>query len=532
MRRVMEQDRIDSLKAMTDYVLSFAADLNDKVQAGALTKDAAVGRLAELLVAGRYNNGHDYIALSTTDGVLLAMPDRKLIGLNQFDPTFPEPRMTNPFRLMRDGVRDHGHVIYRYMMTRPGSTGALPKVTYAAGYAPLNLVTIAGAYTDDIDAAFRSIAVALGAGVLLLGGLAALLAACISRGITRPLSRLRGRMQLLARGESLDEPVAEAARRDEAGEMSRAVEVFRVQAGENRRLRAEREASDAAAAAAKRRTTDRLAADLEARVGAVAEGLSSGAGRVEAAAQTVAGSMGQIQSQAASVSAAAEEAATNVRTVAAAAEELAASIHEVTGQMARSATVSRTASTLAADTDKTMQLLAESARRIGDVVALINGIAGQTNLLALNATIEAARAGEAGRGFAVVANEVKQLATQTARATGDIRVQIEEMQGTTGRVVGAIGQIVQVVREMDEIAGAVAAAVEQQRTATAEIARNIDQAAHGAADVSANITGVSQTTGATAQASGQVLDVAHELAAQSRTLRQAVAVFLGEVRAA
>jgi methyl-accepting chemotaxis protein len=179
-----------------------------------------------------------------------------------------------------------------------------------------------------------------------------------------------------------------------------------------------------------------------------------------------------------------------------------------------------------------VKALAEAAQKIGDVVKLINDIAGQTNLLALNATIEAARAGEAGKGFAVVASEVKSLATQTAKATEDIANQVKAIQSATGDSVAAIEGITTTITRINEIATTVASAVEEQGAATKEIARNVQQASAGTTEVSRNISGVTQAAGETGAASSQVLGAASDLAKQGETLRAEVSRFLADIRAA
>jgi methyl-accepting chemotaxis protein len=179
-----------------------------------------------------------------------------------------------------------------------------------------------------------------------------------------------------------------------------------------------------------------------------------------------------------------------------------------------------------------VQALADAAQRIGDVVELITGIAEQTNLLALNATIEAARAGEAGRGFAVVAAEVKNLATQTAKATEEITGQVAAIQGATRSSVTAIQSIGTTIQRVNEIAAAIAAAVEEQGAATREIARNVQQASQGTTEVSRHISGVSQAAGETGAAAGEVLDSAKTLTRLSDDLRRDVDRFVGDLWAA
>jgi methyl-accepting chemotaxis protein len=227
-----------------------------------------------------------------------------------------------------------------------------------------------------------------------------------------------------------------------------------------------------------------------------------------------------------------EEASTNVQTVAAATEQLSASINEISRQVAESTNIAGEAVAQAEQTNAGVQALADAAQRIGDVVKLISGIAEQTNLLALNATIEAARAGEAGKGFAVVASEVKSLATQTAKATEEITAQVAAIQGATGASVQAIQAIGGTINRVNQIAAAIAAAVEEQGAATQEIARNVQQASNGTTQVSGHIASVSQAAGETGVAAGEVLSSAKGLARLSEALRDDVDRFVGNIRAA
>jgi methyl-accepting chemotaxis protein len=221
-----------------------------------------------------------------------------------------------------------------------------------------------------------------------------------------------------------------------------------------------------------------------------------------------------------------------VQTVAASTEELTSSVKEIGRQVTESTRMTGMAVEQASRSGATMQGLAKAAQRIGDVVELINTIAGQTNLLALNATIEAARAGEAGRGFAVVASEVKALAEQTAKATGEIGQQILAIQNATKESVGSIEEIGATIASVNEIATAIAAAVEQQGMATAEIARNVQEAARGTHEVSSNISGVSQSASETGQTATRLLSSADELSQQSEALRTRVEGFFAAIRAA
>src|SRR5437899_2269044 len=232
------------------------------------------------------------------------------------------------------------------------------------------------------------------------------------------------------------------------------------------------------------------------------------------------------------VASASEEASTNVQSVASATEELSSSVNEISRQVQDSARMANDAVGQARATTVEVGELSKAASRIGDVVELINTIAGQTNLLALNATIEAARAGEAGRGFAVVASEVKALAEQTAKATGEIGQQISGIQSATQASVGAIKEISGTIERLSEIASAIAAAVEEQDAATQEISRNVQQAAQGTHQVSSNVTVVQRGAAETGSASAQVLSAAQMLSGDSNRLRHEVGKFLDSVRAA
>ncbi|QHP72016.1 PAS domain-containing methyl-accepting chemotaxis protein [Bradyrhizobium sp. LCT2] len=276
----------------------------------------------------------------------------------------------------------------------------------------------------------------------------------------------------------------------------------------------------------------KLADGFEAAIGEIVETVSSAATELEASASTLSSTAGRAQELATVVAAGSEEASTNVHSVASAAEEMSSSVHEIGRQVQDSTRIASEAVSQAHATTERVSELSRAASRIGDVVELINAIAGQTNLLALNATIEAARAGEAGRGFAVVASEVKALAEQTAKATGEIGQQVGGIQAATQESVGAISEISGTIARLSEISSAIAAAVEQQRAATQEIARNVQQAANGTQQVSANVGDVQRGASETGSASSQVLSAAQMLSRDSNRLKLEVGKFLNSVRAA
>ena len=365
-------------------------------------------------------------------------------------------------------------------------------------------------------------------------GSAALLAAIawiVIGFVVRPLVRITAMMDAVAGGD-LDRTVEGAARKDEIGSLARSLEAFRAKGLELRRMEAEAEAVKQAAEAERKAALARMADAFEANVGTIVETVSSASTQLQATAQSMSAATEETARQSTVVAAASEQATANVQTVAVASEELAASIREIARQVATSTQIAGSAVERATDTSGRVTALAESARRIGEVVGLIQSIASQTNLLALNATIEAARAGEAGKGFAVVASEVKALAQQTAKATEEIGNQIGAIQSATDETVGAIDAIAGVIRDMDQIATAIAAAVEEQASATDEISRNVQQAAAGTTEVSTNIVGVNQAANEAGVASNDVLGASGELARMAADLRTEMARFLNGVRAA
>ncbi|MGQ0682382.1 methyl-accepting chemotaxis protein [Bradyrhizobium sp.] len=349
--------------------------------------------------------------------------------------------------------------------------------------------------------------------------------------IVRSVGQMTGAMDEIARGNtSIAVPCVD--RRDEMGAMARALLVFKENAEKVQAMQAEREALEKAAQAEKTAAMNRLADDFEARVGEIVETVSSASTELEASARTLTATADRSQELATTVAAASEEASTNVQSVASATEELSSSVNEISRQVQESARMAGEAVDQARTTNDRVGELSKAAGRIGDVVELINTIAGQTNLLALNATIEAARAGEAGRGFAVVASEVKALAEQTAKATGEISQQIAGIQAATHESVNAIREISGTIERLSEISSTIAAAVEEQGAATQEISRNVQQAAQGTQQVSANITDVQRGAGETGSASSQVLSAAQMLSGDSNRLKVEVTKFVNSVRAA
>jgi methyl-accepting chemotaxis protein len=365
------------------------------------------------------------------------------------------------------------------------------------------------------------------AAVLLAIGIAILLA----RSLVRPIGSMTSAMQSLANND-LSVAVPGLERKDEIADMARAVQVFKENAERVNTLEAEEEQRKQQAEQEKRRAMAELADHFEGSVGGVVRQLISFAQDVRTRAENMEIASNDAGERATACAGSSEQSSANVQAVSAAAEELAATVHEIGRQVGQAASMAKQASDETGRGDAQVKALAETAARIGDVITLIQDIAAQTNLLALNATIEAARAGEAGKGFAVVANEVKSLASQTAKATDEIRAQIEQVQSASEEVVQAIGGIGAAVNQLDELNAAVASAVEEQGATTQEIARNTQEAAQGTQHVTDAIAEVSNATVKTGQDAGEVLQMCGTLSQSVETLEREVESFLTRVRSA
>jgi methyl-accepting chemotaxis protein len=367
----------------------------------------------------------------------------------------------------------------------------------------------------------------LGTAVILAG--AVLLAFLLGRGLSRPLAAITAVMNQLSSGDT-DVTIPGGDRKDELGTMAVAVDVFRRNMIEALALRETQEAAKAQAElekkALQRQMADRFEADVKSVVGAVAKATKD----MQRVAGEITTSVNGTSERASAAAAASEEASASVNTVAAATEELASSVAEIGRQVTHSSGVADSAVAKAGQTTEMVGSLAAAGEKIGDVLRLIGAIASQTNLLALNATIEAARAGEAGRGFAVVASEVKELASQTAKATEEIAGQVAAIQSATGDCVTAIGGISDTIREISGIATTIAAAVEEQDSATREIARSVQQAAAGTSEVSVNVAGASQAADQSRALADNVLVASGELGQHAAALFKSVDSFLAGLR--
>jgi methyl-accepting chemotaxis protein len=409
-------------------------------------------------------------------------------------------------------------------MSLSNETDAILKKDIALNNAGAESETKSAAET--YSSALAILAVIIGIAVVI----GAVVSIYIVRDVSNGIASIVKPMQALGAGD-LDADVPHRGERTEIGSMADALQVFK-EALVAKKAADEAAARDAEAKIERGRRVDNITREFESMIGEIVNTVSSASAQLESSAGTLSSTAARSNQLATTVASASEEASANVQSVASATEELSSSVNEISRQVQESARMANEAVGQARKTNERVSELSKAAARIGDVVELINTIAGQTNLLALNATIEAARAGEAGRGFAVVASEVKALAEQTAKATGEIGQQITGIQAATQESVGAIKEISGTIERLSEISSTIAAAVEEQGAATQEISRNVQQAAQGTQQVSANIADVQHGASETGSASSQVLSAAQMLSGDSGRLKAEVSKFLTSVRAA
>jgi len=410
--------------------------------------------------------------------------------------------------------------------------------------------------SEEIHTLFIAEQILLGIGLLI----SAVVTFLTARSITRPVDQITGAMKMVADG-NLETEVPAQDRRDEIGNMAAALQVFKENGIEAKRLTveatkarqeadaakeeqrqadADREEKDRQAEVDRKATAERerkeimvkLADDFEKSVGDFVSGIANAATELNATATELVGTADSSQKLTTDVADGSREASSNVQTVASAAEELTSSISEISRQVQQASQTSSDAVSEAEKSSQSVSELADMSKKISDIINIINDIAGQTNLLALNATIEAARAGEAGKGFAVVASEVKSLATQTAKATEEITGQINEMQGASDVAVSAITSIGGVIGSIQEATVSISSAIEEQSAATNEISRNVQEASSRTDDVSAKIEQVSVKSGETGAAASQVQSASTELDKLASSLQSKITDFMAEVRAA
>lgn len=527
MRSQMMADRKDKTSALVNATVSLIDHYYQQVTSGAMTEEQAKEAASKAVGALRYDETNYFFVFDQQPVVLIHTVKPELVGKNLSQSV--DGAGKRHYQAFVDMVKQNGAGFVDYTYITPDKSRTRPKLSYVKMFKPWGWIVATGIYVDDVEAIFEKNLLTMIAVVVVIAGGVVFISLMIGRGITRPLQNISDNMLRLAEGDHSIE-VEYTHHRSEIGDLARSMDIFKSKTIEMENLRRQREEQEKRAEQEKHAALLAMAESFEANVGHVVEYVTKAAGKMQTSARSMNVTARTAGEKSTIVSSASQEMSTNIDTVAAAAEELSASIGEISTQVSQSSQVANGAVTKSEDTYKKIELLADAANQIGEVISLISDIAAQTNLLALNATIEAARAGDAGKGFAVVANEVKTLASQTAKATEDIRTQVSGIQTATDTAVTAIGEIAETIRQLDGSTGAIAAAVEEQGAATQEIARNVEEAAHGARDVTQNIGDVSTSVGQTQTVAGEVQTLSDELGHQATELKSAVSAFLAEIR--
>ena len=522
----LTDSRKEQTRRLVEVAYSLVANLVERANKGEFSEDDARQRAAVAISSLRYDT-HQYYWINDWDGKMIAHGTKpELVGNMLLDKTD-----TKGAKIYVDFIniaKNKGADTYQYYW--PDVDGVnKPKISYVKGVPAWQWVIGSGVFVDDVEKAVWEVEKKLGlaAGLLLL--IAVVIANFIGRSISKPVQSLNEAMQQLAGGDTTGH-IGMDERRDEIGDMAKTVKVFQENARQVEKLKAEQAEMERRAAIEKKQAMEKMANDFEQSVGQIVNIVASAATQLQSNAKHLSEMADQTNRQSAAVAAATEEASSSVSTVASATEELSASIGEINRQVSESSRVAQDAVSEVKKTDETVSTLSDAAAQIGDVVKLIQDIAEQTNLLALNATIEAARAGEAGKGFAVVASEVKNLATQTARATEEISKKIVTVQSVSTDSVNAIRSIGKTIEHISEITGAIAGAIHEQTAATKEISNNVQQASAGTNEVSSNIVNVTHAAAESRGASDEVLQASGELSKQSERLRSEIQAFLSKVR--
>jgi methyl-accepting chemotaxis protein len=517
--QALVEQRMNSVRFIAESGGSIAKGYYELAQKGAMSEADAKERASTAIGAIRYN-GSEYLWIWTSRMIAVMHGNRAFIGKSG-----SEIRDRNGVYVIREAVRGGMAPVpefVRYDWPRPNDPQGptFEKISYSVYFKPWDWVIGTGVYSDDLKTAFAGMMIIFGLVVAGVAAVALLVGWLVARSITGPLGRVEDAMLRLVEDDQVAVP--ECDRRDEIGEMARALVVFKDSAVAVRRLQSEQADERHRAEQEKRAALTGMADTIETETLAALRNIHQRTTAMTATADEMSVSAARTGTSAENAAAAAGQALATAQTVASAAEQLTTSIREIGSQVSKSNTIVGRAVTAGNETRMTIEALNQEVERIGVVADMIGEIAARTNLLALNATIEAARAGDAGRGFAVVAAEVKQLATQTARSTQEITRHIGQVRSATGASVAAVMRIEQTITEINAVSGSIAAAVEQQGAATAEIARNVTETSNAAHEMQARTTEVSEEARKTGGHAAEVRHNATGLNDATEELRHSV----------
>ncbi|MBL0930844.1 MAG: cache domain-containing protein [Alphaproteobacteria bacterium] len=522
----MRDDAGRRSQAIVDAAVSIVAKFETDAKEGRLAVDAAKAGALAALKALRYGD-NDYVWVQDGAPNVIMHPFRPdLDGKSVAEVKDPTGKFL--FREFATKVREAGAGFVPYLWPKPGFEKPVEKISFVRGFQPWGWIVGSGVYVDDIQAELIRKAMILGAILIVAGGVIFAIGFVLSRSIARPLNAKVVLIGEVADGK-LDVTVPDTNRPDEIGELARALAVFVDKGRAQRKLEQAAEA-EREAKARRQAAVEQLTADFNTAVSSVLQTLSAAADEMQATSKTMTDTADTTRNQAEAGSRAATASSENLATVAGATEEMLATVREIGRQVEDATKIAADAVGETEKTDRIVAGLVDAAAQIGDVVKLINDIAGQTNLLALNATIEAARAGEAGKGFAVVASEVKNLANQTSKATEEIAAKIKAVQSATGEASSSLANVSKIIGQVSQISSAIAAAVEEQGATTQDIVRNVQHASDSTRSVTASIDHVSQAAAETGSAAGEVLNAASDLSKQASELRSEVEEFLDSMR--
>jgi methyl-accepting chemotaxis protein len=531
MRSGMLDDRRAKLRALVEAAANTVNRYGELTAAGKMPVEEAQ-KTALAVLAGMNFDGKNYFLVFDRNGILKMHPTRKEeVGQNMLDPK-KEASVNYVGYLNAANTKPPLEGFTVFMGRRPGSkVNDAEKLFLSAYDKHWGWVVTTGLFLDDINELFLSRAAWAGSAVIAALALSLMLTILLGRSITRPLNRTVNALEALGAGQ-FDAEATNDDSKTEIGRLSRAFLQFREKMKETEELRTRQSEAEEQAKADRRAAMTRVADEFDAAVGSVVESLFAD---VERTSKTVAELSKSAEASAAStgrVDGAASSVSENIQTVASAAQELSASVHEIGRQIHMTRDIARQTRNTSTRTEQRVKTLSDSVDAIGEIIEIINTIAEQTNLLALNATIEAARAGEAGRGFSVVASEVKALASQTTKATEDIRKNIEAVREATREAVDAVRAISTSINGLDESAGTIAAAVEEQNAATSEISRNTSVTAEQTRAITQAITELARSMSGTDQAARQVQQYSTAMRDRFEEMRREVHAFLGRIRAA